>query len=344
MKRCLKSLFRIAVSFITLGSVMIIIGLLLGGAGELSREVTELVHVMRVGVSETVERIPLLERITNVNGFTLVVDIDKEDVSVAVNKDFETITGDYSDLKLADATEVTNLNISILNGKCTILPSSNGYFGVESRGAEEYQCYVSEGTLYLSALPKDLDNSEAAEIILYVPKQHEYGRIFLFCSAEQVAVEVPLKGEELSISSICGMNTFGGELDFEDVIATAGIGSFYIDSLVTDSLKLEVSTAEAVIEELDAGSVDINLGMGTISLQGITAGDIIVNCGMGHLEMVLCCEQEAYNYDISGSAESVQIGTDVLAGMVMERWIDNGSDKQINMSCAMGSVKIEFEQ
>ncbi len=344
MKRRLKSLFRIAISFITLGSVMVIAGLLLGGAGELSKEVTELVHVMRVGVSETVERIPLLERITNFNGFTVVVDLDEEDVSVDFNKDFETITGDYSNLKLADSTEVENLNISILNGKCTVLPSANGYFGVQSKGAKEYQCYVSEGTLYLSALPTDFGETGTAEIVLYVPKEQEYSNVFLFCSAEQVTVEVPLKGEELKASSICGTNTFGEELVFDRVVATVGIGKFKAGRLVAEDFKLEVGTAEATIDDLEAGTLDVNLGMGSITLQGITTGDITLSCGMGHLEMVLGCRQEAYNYDISGSAESVQIGKDTLAGMVMERWIDNGSDKKINMSCAMGSVKIEFVQ
>ena len=95
---------------------------------------------------------------------------------------------------------------------------------------------------------------------------------------------------------------------------------------------------------MEAGSVQMRLGMGTITLQGVTSQDITANCGMGHLEMVLCDSQDSYNYDISGSAESVRIGTDTLAGMVMERWIDNGSDKAITLSCAMGSVEITFKE
>ena len=84
MRRKIKSLFKIAITFVTVGAIMVIVGLLMGGAGELSKEVTELVHLMRVGVSESVERIPLLERITNINGFT--VDID--DFSVKINEEY----------------------------------------------------------------------------------------------------------------------------------------------------------------------------------------------------------------------------------------------------------------
>ena len=76
MRRKIKSLFKIAITCVTVGTIMVIAGLLMGGAGELSKEVTELVHLVRVGVSESVERIPLLERITNINGFT--VDIDEK--------------------------------------------------------------------------------------------------------------------------------------------------------------------------------------------------------------------------------------------------------------------------
>lgn len=344
MKRKLKSLFRIAVGFVTIGAVMVIVGLLLGGAGELSKEVTELVHIMRVGISETVERIPLLERITNFNGFTVVVDWDKDDVSVDINEAFETIQGDYCNLELADADEVTNLDISILNGVFRILPSANGCFGVESSGAEKYQCYVSEETLYLNALPKDFGKSEDAEIILYVPVEKEYEKIFLFCSGERVTIEVALNGKEIKFSSICGENVVQQMLEFEDTVITVGVGTLAVNALVSEHLKLEVGTAEAVIEEMSVNDVEVNLGVGSLSMKGSTDGDIVLNCGMGSLELVLAGPQEAYNYDISGSAESVQIGTDTLAGMVMERWIDHGANKKITMSCAMGSVKVEFEE
>ncbi len=343
MKRYLKSLFKISISLITIGTIVMFIGLLMGGAKALSKEVTELVHVVRVGVAETVERIPLLESITNINGFTLVV--DRDEVKVEVNEEYETINGDYSNLKLAEASQVQNLDISILNGKCYILPSANGYYGIESSDAEDFQCYVSDGTLYLSAFPKDFGtDAEKAEIILYIPNEAEYEKVILFCSGEQLEGEVRMTGNELSISSICGKNTFSDNLIFEDAVITVGIGELNMNGLSADSVKIEVSTAEAEIDNLQADTMEVSLGMGTLSIQGITEKDIILNCGMGHLDIMLGCAQEDYNYDISGSAESVQIGTDTLAGMVMERWIDNGSHKKITMSCAMGSVKIEFEQ
>ncbi len=340
MRRRLKSLFKIAITFVTVGVIMMIAGLLLGGAGELSREVTELVHIVRVGVSESVERIPLLERITNINGFT--VDIDE--LSVEINEEYETISGDYRNLKLAEAGQVNNLDISILSGVCRIVPSENGYFGVESRGASEYQCYVSDETLYLSVLPRKLDEDEISEIVLYIPSDRVYQKVLLFCSAEKVEAEALIQGDILNISSVYGSNVLNSEINFDNVTITAGIGSLDVKTLVADHLKFEVGTAEVSVEDMQAGDVEVNLGMGTLLLSGISTGDILLHCGMGHMEMMLACGQDAYNYDISGSAESVQIGTDTLSGMVMERWIDNGSDKKITMSCAMGSVKIEFEQ
>ncbi|MBQ7766277.1 MAG: DUF4097 family beta strand repeat protein [Lachnospiraceae bacterium] len=344
MKRRLKSLFRIAISFVTIGVIMITVGLIMGGAGELSKEVTELVHVMRVGISETVERIPLLERITNFSGFTIVVDVDKEGVSAEINDAYETMEGDYYNPVVADAGEVECLDISILNGVCRILPSENGCFGVESSDAEQYQCYVVENTLYLNALPKDWGKSEAAEIILYVPENQEYENVFLFCSGAGVVVDTALTGTEMDVSSICGDNIINADMDFKEMTMTAGIGTLSVKSLYTENLKLEVGTAEVVIENMTVGNMEANLGVGSILAQGSTNGDIVLNCGIGSLEMLLAGEQDSYNYDISGSAESVQIGTDTLAGMVMERWIDNNADKQITMSCAMGSVKIEFEE
>jgi len=146
------------------------------------------------------------------------------------------------------------------------------------------------------------------------------------------------------MSSICGSNIVNGEIDFDHTTITAGIGELSVETLVADELKLEISTAKAVIENMAASTMEVNLGMGNLEIKGITTGDIILNCGMGHLDMDLACAQEDYNYDISGSAESVQIGTDTLAGMVMERWIDNGAERKIAMSCSMGSVAIEFDE
>ena len=340
MRRKIKSLFKIAITCVTVGAIMVIAGLLMGGAGELSKEVTELVHLVRVGVSESVERIPLLERITNINGFT--VDIDE--FSVKINEEYETIVGDYTNLSLADASEVTNMDISVFNGTCRIVPSGNDCFGVQSVGAEEFQCYVADGTLYLSVVPQDLGNKEESEITLYVPDGHVYQKVFLFCSAEQVEILTSLQGGELNMSSICGSNVVNGEIAFDNTTITAGIGELAVETLVADELKLEISTAEAVVGDMEAGNVEVNLGMGSLEITGITTGDIILNCGMGHLDMALTCAQEDYNYDISGSAESVQIGTDTLAGMVMERWIDNGAERKITMSCSMGSVAIEFDE
>lgn len=340
MRRKIKSLFKIAITCVTVGAIMVIVGLLMGGAGELSKEVTELVHLVRVGVSESVERIPLLERITNINGFT--VDIDE--FSVKINEEYETIVGDYTNLSLADASEVTNMDISVFNGTCRIVPSGNDCFGVQSVGAEEFQCYVADGTLYLSVVPQDLGNEEKSEITLYVPDGHTYQKVFLFCSAEQVEISTSLQGGELNMSSICGSNVVNGEIAFDNTTITAGIGELAVETLVADELKLEISTAKAVIENMAASTMEVNLGMGNLEIKGITTGDIILNCGMGHLDMDLACAQEDYNYDISGSAESVQIGTDTLAGMVMERWIDNGAERKITMSCSMGSVAIEFNE
>lgn len=344
MKRRLKSLFRISMGLMTLGTVMLIVGLLLGGAGELSKEIKDLVHVVRVGVTQTVERVPMLETITNYSGFTLVVDVNKDDeVSLDINEQYETFSGNCKDLSVADVSEVKNLDISVLTGTVTILPSESGQYGFESFNAEEFQCYVAQDTLYLSAFPKKIGKADQdAEIVLYVPADAMLDKVLVFGSGQQLIVDAPLEGNTLNISAICGTNRFTKDLIFHDVTATVGIGSFYMERLVCDNLKLEVSTADAEIKYVETTDIEASLGMGNLKMEGCTTGDVSLNCGMGHLDMILEGTQEAYNYDISGSAESVQIGSDVLSGMVMERWIDNGAEKKITLSCAMGSVEIEF--
>lgn len=343
MRRHLKSLLKISVILVITGTLMMLFGFLFGGIGELSREVSELAGVVRAGVVQTVERIPMLESIANINGFTLVV--DKEQVSVTVNEQYETLTGDYMNLTLAQSDEVSNLDISVMNGVFYILPSEDDRYGVESKGDVEFQCYVENETLYLSVFPASAyGTKEDAEIILYVPAEEEYDQILLFCSGSSAEIKVPLHGSEMQLSTIRGENKFYNEMMFELFNLNAGMGTVWAEHIVATDMNVDVSNADVTFHNVSAETLSAGVGMGALDICGETTGDISISCGMGNVQMELTGEKDAYNYDISGSAESVQIGTDVLAGMVMERWIDNGSDKKIIMSCSMGNVKIEFNE
>ncbi len=342
MKRRLKSLFRVAIAFVVAGITMMFVGLFFGGAKELSKEVAELVHVVRAGVSAAVERIPMLESVANINGFTLIV--DKDEVSVEVNEEYGTMEGAYSDLQIAFPSEVKELDVSILSGKCEIRPSANGCFGIESSEGQEFQCYVEEETLYVSVFPADWPgNPVDTSLILYIPVDCYFDQILLFFSGEGAEIKAPLYGKELNISSVYGVNSFQEELVFEEASITAGVGTLGMEALTAEEVEIEVSNASVDVQQVDAGSIMASVGMGDLILTGNTTGDMQLNCGMGSVTLVLQTKQDAYNYDISGSAESLSIGTDTLAGMMMERFIDNGAKQTITISCAMGSVLIEFE-
>ncbi len=343
MKKHLKSLLKSSVILVILGTVMMMLGILFGGVGELSTQVSELVTVVRTGVVKTVERLPMLDRLANINGFTLV--IDKDQVSFTVNEKYETLTGDYQNFNLAKSDEVNNLDISVLSGDFSVLPSENGQYGVECRGDAQFQCYVEDETLFLGVFPTStVGGHDMAEVILYVPAEESYEKIFLFCSGNETEIKVPLRGEEMQLSVICGNNAFEEEITVEQFNMNVGVGSVEIEQVSATDINVEVSNAEVDLENITADSLSVSVGMGTLVLNGETSGNIDISCGMGNLQMMLRGMQEEYNYDISGSAESVQIGSDTLAGMVMERWIDNGSNKKITMSCSMGNVKIEFVQ
>ena len=345
MKKRLRFLFAVSVFCVMLGTIMTVVGLIFGGAGELSKEVKELVHVARTGISETVQRIPMLESITNINGFTLVVDIDENNFSLDMNEEYETISGNYTNYELADVTAVKNLDISFFDSTIRILPSDNGKYGVESANAGEYQCYAENDTLYLSVFPGKIGENKTDDVItLYIPEEAELQQVLLFCSGSALEADIPLRGEELQVSSVCGNNFFEQPVTFETVVATVGVGELSFHEVNSTEFRSEISTGVARAEHIQTENAEVSVGLGTFQASGTINGDMLLNCGMGSMELVLAANQDDYNYDISGSAESVQIGTDTLAGMVMERWIDNGSENNITLSCSMGSVKIIFSQ
>lgn len=136
-----------------------------------------------------------------------------------------------------------------------------------------------------------------------------------------------------------------GDMQWESVELNVGAGVADIESIHTKKLFVNVGAGEidlenAVVTEEFTASV----GMGQLTYDGDADCNVDLSCGMGQIELELegRARYEDYNYDIDCAAGNVQVGRLQLAGLGMERRIDNHSSKNIRIDCGMGEVEISF--
>ena len=96
------------------------------------------------------------------------------------------------------------------------------------------------------------------------------------------------------------------------------------------------------VEELNSRVTEVSVGMGSVRLTGDVTESLTGDCSMGELKATLAGAQTDFNYDLSCGMGELKVGDDSYSGMAQEKKIDNHADKNMQLDCAMGSVKVEF--
>ena len=216
------------------------------------------------------------------------------------------------------ATEVQKLDVEIGACQFTILPSEDNNIYVHTTGVGSYQGYVKDGTLHLKGISAngigaDLSKEDngvnvelqlsACELTLYVPKDCYFEEVKLTLGAGAVSGSCPWEAEKL---------------------------------------ELELAAGEIELSNVEAGSLNVEVGAGALTYEGSIFKEVDVECGMGDVVINLDDAQTEYNYDVEVAAGDVTIGSESFGGIASERNINNNAAKNMNIECAMGSVEIAF--
>lgn len=129
---------------------------------------------------------------------------------------------------------------------------------------------------------------------------------------------------------------------FEDVGVFMGASNIEFQGLIAESLYAEIGAGKMNVQDGKVDECSVDLGMGNFEYEGIITGECTLECGMGNMELCLEGEKESFNYEIDCAAGNVTVGNENFGGVVSDREIDNGADRDMDIDCGMGNVTIIF--
>ena len=253
------------------------------------------------------------------------VHYDLED-NVNYDSDYEIRSGTVESYVLADSSlGITQLQVQVGGCSMEIQKSEDDCFRVEADGMRKFQGYVEDDTLVICGTSKTGSNNEGnlgGFICLYVPEDYDFEKVTMDVGAGSVIVE---------------------DLRTDSLEANVGAGKMDFARLNADQATLDCGAGQLTVEELNSRVVELSVGMGSVHLTGDVAEGLTADCSMGELKLTLAGEQTDFNYDLSCGMGALKVGSDSYNGMAQEKQIDNHASKNMQLDCAMGSVKVEFQ-
>lgn len=134
--------------------------------------------------------------------------------------------------------------------------------------------------------------------------------------------------------------------EFDSLLLTVGEGHVYVESALSlGTLELSVARGEVTVSGVSVTeSSDIDVGQGSVFLTGDPGSSVTAVSRQGHLGMELSCAQSDYNYEIDLSNGNIHLGGENYHGRSFSDSIDNGAERTMALSCAMGDLSVEFDK
>jgi len=312
MKKFMKSCAIVAAILIGVGLLMS----LLGGAAAGGRMVSDVVKTATGGLIEV--------RLTD-GEFGIFIDdediwdgvvwkqidknivINEDDEGVDIKLDFDSaydiFRGDVEKYKVTGDV----IDLKIMAGGCRLrmMTSEDDSFYAEAEDVDKFQCYAEDDCLYVKTSKniKTWNDSDSGVIVLYVPEGYV----------------------------------------FENVDMELGAGQLIVENVNAKNVDLEVGAGQLEINTLQADDCDIEVGLGEVTVTDARINNADAQVGMGKIEMLLSGNEEDYNYKVSVAAGSVTIGSAEYSGVGQKKTINNDADRMVNLDCAMGEIRVKFD-
>ena len=312
MKKFMKSCAIIAAILIGVGLLMS----LLGGAAAGGRLVSDVVKSATGGLVEV--------RLTD-GEFGIFIDdediwdgvvwkqidknivINEDDEKVDIKVDFDSAYDIFQgDVEKYEITKDV-IDLKIMAGGCRLrmVPSGDDSFYAEAEDIDKFQCYAEDDCLYVKTSKniKTWNVSDSGVIVLHVPE----GFVF------------------------------------ENVDMKLGAGQLIVENVNANSVEMEVGAGQIEVNTLQADNCDIEVGLGEVTVTDARVNNVDAEVGMGKIEMLLAGSEEDYDYKVSVAAGSVTIGSTEYSGVGQKKTLNNNADRMVNLDCAMGEIRVGFD-
>lgn len=214
----------------------------------------------------------------------------------------EVYSGDFQRVEIPYGAE----RMSVEVGGCALhfVPSGDGTFYAEGNNVGKFQAFVKDSVLYvkMSGAMMDPEDYPDNKAVFYIPEDYLFGQ----------------------------------------VDADVGVGVLKMQGVQANQMNLEVGAGQIEVWETQAATCALDVGMGQLLFAGDISETINAECSMGNLELTLTGKETDYNYAVKGAMGSVTIGEEEYGGKTQDEMIQNGAEKNCNIQCAVGNVKVSF--
>lgn len=132
------------------------------------------------------------------------------------------------------------------------------------------------------------------------------------------------------------------EYTLEEAELQTGMGELYVETICADQLKLEVGAGSATVDWFDTDVLDAEVGVGQLEISGNTKQKGELECGVGSLAYTASGDRRDFNYELECGVGELLIGEEEYSGLSVEKKINNGAQKELKISCDVGSTVLSF--
>lgn len=218
---------------------------------------------------------------------------------------------------------VEQLTLDIGGSMVEIKDSGDENIYIEGKSIGKMQAYVEGNVLYVrSVRPANLaEEIKNSHIVIYLPED---------CSMNMISVS--LGAGQLQL----------GDMTVDNMQASIGAGQLLMEDMDIGYLEVSLGAGELRADDVTVQTLSASIGAGNMEFDGAINESASISCSMGNVSMKLEGEKQDFNYQLSCVAGNMDIDGDSFAGAVMDRTIDNGAAKYMDIDCSMGNVEVDF--
>lgn len=308
MKKFMKFCFVLAMVLIIIGGALYLVGRKDGGRGNMEELLSEF-------GGEWVNFD--LENSFGFNGY----DVEESSIFDSVHTTWK---GDVEKQMICQGS-IDELHMEIGGSMVEFQDSDDGNIYIEGKSVGKLQAYVEGGVLYVKSVrPANLmDEIKNSTLTLYLPNENR---------ALQ-HMEVSLGAGQLQLEHLAVQN----------MTASIGAGQLLLTDMALGTLEVSLGAGELRAEDLTVEDLTASIGAGNMELTGGIYTGAKISCSMGNVRLELEGEEKDFNYELSCVAGNMEIDGSSFSGAVMDRSIDNGASKSMEIDCSMGNVEVVFQ-
>lgn len=320
MKKFMKSCGITALVMIVVGSVLAGVISLIMGTGFIDNDFIGKMFGARVQEWLENGNVEIYDGyITGFNDFEEYVIED----SMVYSEEYETHQGNV--YYTFEGGNVTELNLNIGGCRFFITESDNDTFYVEGDNIGKIQTYQENGIInvIVTRKGKNWNDFNDSSLTLYVPSGYRFENVNLEMGAGTMEIDL----DDFSVGTIK---------------LSAGAGQIYVENLTADFVTATAGAGDVHVDNLISNGLDAVAEAGHIYMSGLVQGNIKGNSAAGSMELILDGIFEDYNYQLTSSVGSIDLDGMDFAGLDKKRTINNGADREVDLSCSAGTISVEF--